>query len=607
QELYEAVLDDAAFNGHCRVYAPVGRHEDLLPYLVRRLLENGANTSFVNRIVDEKLPVEAVVSDPIAQVEAFEHFAHPHIRLPRHLYAEARLNSCGVNLAAEHEQTTLIEAMSPFAEHQWFAPAAAVTADGMVIQSPADRTDVVGRAERCEPEAADAAVRRARRAWPDWDRTPVDQRAACLDAMADALEQHQPELMVLCVREAGKSLVDAVAEVRESIDFCRYYAAQARAEFGRPVDLAGPTGEQNQLSLHGRGVFVCISPWNFPLAIFVGQVAAALVAGNSVIAKPAEQTPLIAARAVELLHQSGVPNDVLQLLPGDGRLGAALTQHEQVAGVAFTGSTATARLINRSLAARNGPIGVLIAETGGQNAMLVDSSALAEQVVKDVIQSAFLSAGQRCSALRVLYLQRDIADHVMTMLAGAMQELTIGRPGQWSTDIGPVIDADQLAMLNAHVEKLQSMGRVIARVPMPDALPEGHWFAPAAFEIDSIDQLDGEVFGPVLHVVRYSSRDINQVIEQINATGYGLTLGVHSRIDRSQDYIADRVRVGNAYINRNMTGAVVGVQPFGGEGLSGTGPKAGGPHYLHRFAVERTRTVNTAAVGGNASLMVLSD
>ncbi|MDX1381288.1 MAG: bifunctional proline dehydrogenase/L-glutamate gamma-semialdehyde dehydrogenase PutA, partial [Xanthomonadales bacterium] len=423
----------------------------------------------------------------------------------------------------------------------------------------------------------------------------------------DLLEEHLPEFMALAAREAGKTVHDAVAEVREAVDFCRYYAMQARTLFGQPLQLPGPTGELNQLSLHGRGVFACISPWNFPLAIFTGQVAAALATGNAVIAKPAEQTPLIAHRAVQLLHEAGVPREVLQFLPGDGAtVGARLSSDPRVDGVAFTGSTETARLIAQSLAARNAPLASLIAETGGQNAMLVDSSALPEQVVKDVIGSAFLSAGQRCSALRVLFVQRDIADRLTEMLAGAMQELVVGDPALLVTDIGPVIDEDALATLEAHAQRMEKEGRLLARVPLPRGLT-GHFFAPCAFEIDGIGQLEREVFGPVLHVVRYRARDLDQVIDAINATGYGLTLGVHSRIERTQEYIASRVRVGNCYINRTMTGAVVGVQPFGGEGLSGTGPKAGGPHYLLRFATERTLTVNTAAVGGNASLLAMDD
>jgi RHH-type proline utilization regulon transcriptional repressor/proline dehydrogenase/delta 1-pyrroline-5-carboxylate dehydrogenase len=425
--------------------------------------------------------------------------------------------------------------------------------------------------------------------------------------MADLLEGNRAELMALCAREGGKSLIDGINEVREAADFCRYYAQKARELFGEAETLPGPTGEHNEISLHGKGVFVCISPWNFPLAIFTGQVAAALAAGNAAIAKPAEQTPLTAARAVALFREAGIPDGALQFVPGDGRVGAALTSDPRIAGVAFTGSTETARAINRALAEREGALATLIAETGGQNAMIVDSSALAEQVVKDVIHSAFLSAGQRCSALRVLYLQRDVADHVLEMLAGAMAELRIGWPGELSTDIGPVIDAAQLEMLERHAAKMERSARPIARAPDPDGVGEGYWFCPRVYEIDGIEQLEGEVFGPVLHVVRYAARDLDRVIDSINATGFGLTAGCHSRIDAVQQHVAHRIHAGNAYVNRNMTGAVVGVQPFGGEGLSGTGPKAGGPNYLQRFAVERVRTINTAAVGGNASLMVLSE
>ena len=395
--------------------------------------------------------------------------------------------------------------------------------------------------------------------------------------------------------------------MREAVDFARYYALQAREHFSQPILMPGPTGESNELSLHGKGVFACISPWNFPLAIFTGQVTAALAAGNTVLAKPAEQTPAIAALATRLLHQAGVPVAALQLLPGDGAtVGARLTSDPRIDGVAFTGSTETARLINRSLAARDAPLATLIAETGGQNAMLVDSSALPEQVVKDVISSAFLSAGQRCSALRVLYLQKDMADHVIQLLNGAMQELVIGDPRKLSTDIGPVIDQDALNLLQEHVQRMEKQARLVARVTLPPKL-DGHFFAPCAFEIDGIAQLHKEVFGPVLHIVRYGSRDLDKVIDEINAADYGLTLGIHSRIDRTQAYIASRIRAGNCYVNRNMIGAVVGVQPFGGERLSGTGPKAGGPHYVLRFATERTLTINTAAVGGNASLLALEE
>ncbi len=611
QDLYEEVLDQPDFNGHCRVYAPVGDHRDLLPYLVRRLLENGANSSFVNRIVDARLPAREVVSDPVAKVERFETFHHPDIPLPADLYAGQRRNSAGINFASESIRGDLARQMQPWREHHWQAAPLggmdAASAEAAESRSPADLEDVVGEVRNAVPDAAAKAVDRALECWLDWDRVAADERARCLERMADLLEDHRAELMALCVREAGKTLVDGINEVREAADFCRYYAQMTRRHFAAPEVLAGPTGERNEISLHGKGVFVCISPWNFPLAIFTGQVVAALAAGNAVIAKPAEQTPLIGARAVELFYEAGVPQGVLQLLPGDGKVGAALTSDARIAGVAFTGSTETARIINRALAGRDGPIATLIAETGGQNAMVVDSSALAEQVVRDVIVSAFHSAGQRCSALRVLCIQNDVADHMLEMLAGAMREVHLGWPGQLASDAGPVIDRAQLDMLERHAERMDREARRIAEVPMPDQLPQGYWFAPRAYEIDSFDVLEGEVFGPVLHVLRYRSRDLDKVIDAVNGTGYGLTFGCHSRIDSVQQYLLERVHAGNAYVNRNMTGAVVGVQPFGGEGLSGTGPKAGGPHYLQRFAVERTRTINTAAVGGNASLMVLSE
>ncbi len=609
RELYDEVLANPGFRGACRVYAPVGSHKDLLPYLVRRLLENGANTSFVNRIVDERLPPEQVVADPIEELRGLERIPHPRIPLPADLYGEARRNSGGINWPAEPVIAALGSEMSEVGAGRWRAAPVPATETGTSrpVFSPADQGDHVGEVTEASPSAASAAIDRALAVQPDWDRRGALERADLLDAVADSLESHRVELMALCAREAGKTLKDGLAEVREAADFCRYYAQMAREQLAEPRILPGPTGESNALTLHGRGVFVCISPWNFPLAIFTGQAAAALVAGNTVLAKPAEQTPLVAGRAVELMHDAGVPDGVIQLLTGDGRVGAALVADPRIAGVAFTGSTETARRINRSLAERDGALATLIAETGGQNAMVVDSSALPEQVVKDVIHSAFLSAGQRCSALRVLFVQADIADHVLEMLAGAMAELTLGPPQMLNSDVGPVIDQAQLEMLSAHAARMEKEGRLIARVEIPPDLPEGFWFAPCAFEIDSLDRLEDEVFGPILHVIRYRARDLDRVIDAINGTGYGLTLGVHSRIDRVQSHIADRVHVGNAYINRNMTGAVVGVQPFGGEGLSGTGPKAGGPHYLLRFVSERTRTVNTAAVGGNASLLALSD
>ena len=439
-------------------------------------------------------------------------------------------------------------------------------------------------------------------------REPAGARAAILEHAADLLEARMPAYMAMCTKEAGKTLPDGIAEVREAVDFLRYYALQAREHFA-PIALPGPTGESNHLQLGGRGVFVCISPWNFPLAIFLGQVAAALAAGNTVIAKPAEQTNLIGHAAVQLLHEAGIPQDVLQYLPGDGAsVGAALTRDARVAGVCFTGSTETARLINRALAGRDsGAIATLIAETGGQNAMIADSSSLPEQVVKDVLGSAFTSAGQRCSAARVLLVQEDIADKVIGMLAGAMAELSVGDPGLPSTDVGPVIDEDAKAILVAHATRMKNDATFIAEAKLGEATQHGTFFAPSAWELKSINELDREKFGPALHVVRWKADQLDAVVDAINATGYGLTLGIHSRIDATIERIVSRAKVGNIYVNRNQIGAVVGVQPFGGQGLSGTGPKAGGPHYLPRFATEKTVTVNTTAAGGNASLLTLGD
>ena len=453
-------------------------------------------------------------------------------------------------------------------------------------------------------EDIEKALARASRAAPDWDATPATERAACLRRLADLLESNRANLMALCVREAGKTIPDAIAEIREAVDFCRYYAARACDDFAQPKRLPGPTGETNEISLHGRGVFLCISPWNFPLAIFIGQITAALAAGNAVIAKPAEQTGIIATEAVRLMHRAGVPGDVIHLLPGDGAtVGAQLVKDPRISGVAFTGSTETARLINQTLAAREGAIVPLIAETGGQNAMIVDSTALPEQVVNDVVTSSFQSAGQRCSALRVLYLQQDIADRVITMLSGAMDELVVGDPGRLSTDVGPVIDGEAKSVLETHIARMSKEARLLHRAPLAKEAANGTFVAPAAFEISSVKLLEREVFGPILHVVRFQAEKLDAVIDEINAAGYGLTFGIHSRIDSTVDHVLKRLRVGNAYVNRNTIGAVVGVQPFGGEGLSGTGPKAGGPHYLHRYATERTVTIDTTAAGGNASLM----
>ena len=612
EALYEEVVPETALGIPCRVYAPVGSHEDLLPYLVRRLLENGANTSFVNRIVDEKLPVADLVADPVAQVAALSPRRHPRIPAPRRLYGDTRLNSRGYDLADPLIRTELTERLGKFESATWRAAALVGGKDeagpATPAHEPADRRHTVGQVTAASGAARERAVAEAAAAQEAWDGTDAAERAAMLERAADLYEANDAELMALCIREAGKTIPDAVAEVREAVDFLRYYAALGRAELGDPLTLPGPTGERNELALRGRGVFACISPWNFPLAIFTGQIAAALMAGNTVVAKPAEQTPLIACRAVRLLHEAGISAGVLHLLPGDGPgVGAPLVADARIAGVAFTGSVEAAHAINRSLAAKTGPIVPLIADTGGQNAMIVDSSALAEQVVKDALASAFQSAGQRCSALRVLYLQDEIADRVIAMLAGAMDELRIGDPGKLATDVGPVIDADALAMLRKHAARMDATARTIRKLALGPETAHGTFFAPAAYEIGGIAELPGEVFGPILHVVRYDDARLDDVIDAVNGVQYGLTCSVHSRIDTTVKHVRRRLRVGNLYANRNQIGAVVGVQPFGGEGLSGTGPKAGGPRYLHRFAVERSLSVDTTASGGNATLLNLED
>ncbi|MEO1223196.1 MAG: bifunctional proline dehydrogenase/L-glutamate gamma-semialdehyde dehydrogenase PutA [Pseudomonadota bacterium] len=593
-----------------RVYAPVGGHEELLAYLVRRLLENGANTSFVNRLQDDTVPIDDIVADPVAEAASHEDPRHPKIPLPADLYRPARRNSAGLDLSDPPTYGPVLNVMDGFEGWQatGLIDGQPVGGTAREVRSPYDHRLTVGTVREASAADAERAMAVASAAFADWDRMGGTARADILDRMAEALEANRAELMALACREAGKTLPDALSEVREAVDFCRYYAERARLDFDGPHSLPGPTGEANSLALRGRGVFLCISPWNFPLAIFTGQVAAALVAGNCVIAKPAEQTPLIAWRAVSLFHEAGVPPAVLSLLPGDGpTLGTKLLAHPALAGVAFTGSTDTARLINRALADRSGPILPLIAETGGQNAMIVDSSALPEQVVLDVIASAFQSAGQRCSALRVLYLQDGIADRLITMLQGACETLTVGDPTLLSTDIGPVIDAEAKEALDAHAAEMQTVGKPMLRVPIGALERHGTFVAPQAFEIDRIDRLTKENFGPLLHVVRFAGDKLDAVIDAIAATGYGLTLGIHSRIQQTVDTIHERLPVGNTYVNRNIIGAVVGVQPFGGQNLSGTGPKAGGPHYLPRFATERTLSVNTTAAGGNASLISLQD
>jgi len=610
EELYGEVIDPDKLGRPCRVYAPVGSHEDLLPYLVRRLLENGANTSFVNRIVDESIDVHEIVADPLQTTMDHDFAPHPRIASPREMFAPDRPNSLGINLPDRHISTELLAAMQ-LAMGKDYAAAPIVAGrrqkgEAADSRNPADTRQVVGTCILATPAMVDEALDVAVKAQPGWDAAGAETRAATLERAADLFEQHTPELLALCVAEAGKIVPDTISELREAVDFLRYYAHQARLHFGEPEVLPGPTGERNTLALRGRGVFVCISPWNFPLAIFSGQVAAALAAGNAVLAKPAEQTPLVAHRAVELLHEAGVPTDILHFLPGDGAsIGGYAVADPRIAGVAFTGSTEVARSINRTLAERDGPIATLIAETGGQNAMFVDSSALPEQVVLDSVYSAFNSAGQRCSALRLLCVQDDIAPRVLELLRGHMDELGIGDPSLLATDVGPTIDDDARSLLEAHVGKMDQEATVLHRAAMPMATKNGTFVAPTLIEIDSVERLQSENFGPVLHVLRYRGKDLKKTLDAVNATGYGLTMGLHSRIDARARKLAELSMAGNIYINRNMIGAVVGVQPFGGRGLSGTGPKAGGPHYVPRFGTEYTVSNNIAAVGGNASLLSL--
>lgn len=573
EPLYDHVVGDT--DGRpCRIYAPVGTHETLLPYLVRRLLENGANSSFVNRIVDESVSIEQLIEEPLDIVRLTGGQPHPDIPLPMMLYGKQRQNSAGLDLTDEGNIAAIAAALAGSCSTKPVArPLVAgylpETSNPRPVCNPADRRDIVGYVHDADENAIALALTNASSSAESWHQTATGDRASCLLAAADLMEAERLALIALCVREAGKTWANAVGEIREAVDFCRYYAAQLRDGHYR-----SPTS--------APGVAVCISPWNFPLAIFIGEISAALAAGSTVLAKPAEQTPLIAARAVELLHAAGIPPAVLQFLPGAGdKVGAALVADHRVASVVFTGSTEVARLINKQLASRTGVR--LIAETGGQNAMIVDSSALPEQVVQDVMASAFDSAGQRCSALRVLCLQTDIADRVLTMLRAAMRELKAGNPAALSTDVGPVIDADARDRLQAHIDSMHRRGRTIHQLPLPGELDSGTFVPPTLIELDALTDLTDEIFGPVVHVLRFASDKIDRLVDAINASGYGLTLGIHSRIDETIDAIVARARVGNIYVNRNMVGAVVGVQPFGGEGLSGTGPKAGGPIYLHRL------------------------
>lgn len=614
QLLYEQVILDQS-DIPVRVYAPVGNHKDLLPYLVRRLLENGANSSFVNRFLDAQVSPDELVRDPQLEISSVNSVRHSGIPLPRNIYENEDhpwINSLGIDLSNSIDVDRLLEVVQNI-EYGEFVSSPLIggevnSGESKPIHNPARNKLVVGHVVDSNMIHIETALELAANAYFEWNSLGADNRAVSLERAANLMETELPELAGLIVAEAGRSIEDAVAEVREAVDFCRYYAQHGRAHFAAPVPLPGPTGEENQLSYIGRGVFLCISPWNFPLAIFVGQVSAALIAGNSVIAKPAEQTPIIAARAVKLFLEAGVPGNVLHLLPGDGAaVGGALITDQRVSGVAFTGSTETARLINQQLALRDGPIVPFIAETGGLNVMLVDGTALPEQVVDDVITSAFQSAGQRCSALRVLYLQEDIADAVIDMLMGAMRELNIGDPSLLHTDIGPVIDQDAKHRLERHADRMTREARLLASCTLGGEHLDGHFVAPQVWEIEALSQLEKEVFGPVLHVIRFKMSELPKIVDDINASGFGLTLGIHSRIDGFTQEIFDSTRVGNTYINRNMVGAVVGVNPFGGLGLSGTGPKAGGPNYLLRFAAEKTRTDNIVAKGGNTQLFTIDD
>ncbi len=588
-----------------RIYAPTGTHKDLLAYLVRRLLENGANSSFVNRMADAEVPAAELVTCPIADMRALEPYRNPAIALPPDIFPN-RANSAGIDLSDPLVREPLLERLEKLEAKQWRAEPTIISgADGEVapINKPHDLSAQVGTRRDALDFEVEVAIHRAREIQPGWDALGGEKRALLLEAAADLFEEHTDEFLSLCQREAGKTLPDAILELREAVDFLRFYATEARRLCASPIPLPGPTGEENRLTMAGRGVFACISPWNFPLAIFIGPPAAALAAGNTVVAKPAEQTPLIAALAVELCHEAGIPEEVFQLLPGAGDVGEMITSDPRIAGVAFTGSTQTAQAINRSLAGRDGPIATFIAETGGQNAMIVDSTALPEQVTRDVVASAFQSAGQRCSALRVLHIQEDVYDEMLTMIRGAFEALTIGDPEVLATDVGPVIDPDAKAALERHVARRKTGGAQVWRRRLHRGASKGCYVAPTIIELDSILDLKRENFGPVLHVVKYKASDIGKVMEDINATGYGLTLGLHSRNDDMRAFIEARARVGNFYVNRNQIGAVVESQPFGGEGLSGTGPKAGGPNYVARFATERVVCIDTTAAGGNATLL----
>ena len=601
ESLYEDVVKDIP----CRIYAPIGQHKDLLAYLIRRLLENGANSSFASMLLDKNIEAEKVIEDPIAKVKIDGGKRNATIPLPSELYGSTRINSKGVDFGNLSEVTKIEEDLKKFEAKEWHFDNTSFTGKTEKIFNPSNQLELVGSVTQAKTANIANVIKKSEDAFKEWSNIDVQIRANILRNIADLLEENDAELMALCMKEAGKVLSDAIAEIREAVDFCRYYATQAESLMTSPINLPSPTGETNSLSLYPKGVFVCISPWNFPLAIFLGQILAALVTGNTVIAKPAEQTPLIASRTVQLCYEAGIPQDVLQLMPGKGSdLGPKLVKQEAVKGVCFTGSTATAKNIQRDLASRDDDIITLIAETGGQNCMIADSSTLPEQLCDDAILSAFSSAGQRCSALRILFLPEVIADNTIKLLSGAMDELEVGDPWSLSTDLGPVIDETAQKNLQRHADFLRKSkkAKLIAKLDIKKISKAGSYFAPQIWEINDLSILKKEHFGPILHVIRYKKGD--NLEEKINNLKFGLTFGIHTRIHKQYQGIENRINAGNIYVNRNVTGAVVGTQPFGGEGLSGTGFKAGGPHYLLKFINERTLTINTSAIGGNVDLLM---
>ena len=606
QVLYEHVLDQRQIL--CRIYAPVGSYKTLLPYLVRRLLENGANNSFVHQLVNSAKKAEELVKCPIGEIDKLEQIENPLIKNFDQLYVK-RKNSKGEDLDNFLQINKIKASFASFGAKSYLVDArnSSKSQDYRDIVGPVKRREFLGKVALLDSFQVESAVQKAQKSYDYWSNLSVNSRACCLEKAADYLEKARDEFIYLCMIEAGKTWQDSIDEIREAIDFLRYYAQQARSVLVEK-ECEGPTGEENLWRPVGRGVFLCISPWNFPLAIFVGQVSAALVAGNTVLAKPASQTAIIAYRMLEILYQAGVPKDVCHLLPGGHKVVASpLVSDDRIKGVMLTGSTNTAKKIALNLAKRSGAIVPFVAETGGQNAMIVDSSALLEQSVHEVVESAFKSAGQRCSACRVLFLQQEIADAFIHMLKGAMQLLVVGDPTLLETDVGPVIDESAYNTLEKHVQYLTTINaKELFVCDVSDSL-DGFFFAPRAYEISGLDCLKEEVFGPVLHIIRYAREDIDKVIDSIHATNYGLTVGIHSRLIKFATSLAKKLDVGNVYINRNMIGAVVGVQPFGGNNLSGTGPKAGGPWYLTRLSKEQVISTNTTAIGGNTELLMIDD